>query len=232
MTDKKKFIPILITSALSVLMVAVSRITGETDVIFPEAAAVAIGVLAAPVRSWNTSKLRLMLTITAAALLGMAVVRLVPFPIYIKMPIGLAAVTILITISQTNFLPAISACILPIMNGTHSAAYPLSVVSVTGITLLSLHILEETGMRNKYRYVPIEPTRPLIRLRVAQVMIASIVCFIPLALERPFFIAPPLIVAFFEMTAPSSPVKKGHDHGNGNDGTKRISRSFLPHTSW
>lgn len=208
MTDKKKFIPILITSALSVLMVAVSRITGETDIIFPEAAAVAIGVLAAPVRSWNTSKLRLMLTITAAALLGMAVVRFVPFPIYIKMPIGLAAVTILITLSQTNFLPAISACILPIMNGTHSAAYPLSVVTVTGITLLTLHIFEETGMRNKYRYVPIEPTRPLIRLRVAQVMIASIVCFIPLALERPFFIAPPLIVAFFEMTAPSSPVKK------------------------
>lgn len=208
MFDKKKMIPILITTVLSVLMVAVSGITGESDIIFPEITAIAIGTLAAPVQVWNTSKLRLMLTVTAAALLGMAVVRFVPVPMYLKIPIGLAAVMFLITLSQTNFLPAITACILPIMQGTHSLAYPLTVVIMTGLILLAQHILEETGLRNKYRYVPIGPDRPLIRLRTAQVIIASLVCFLPALFGRPYFIAPPLIVAFAEMTVPSSHLKK------------------------
>lgn len=208
MTDKKKIIPILISSVISVLMVAISEKTGEQDIIFPEIAAIAIGMLAAPTQIWNTGKLRLLLTVTASALLGMAVVRFVPFSMYFKIPIGLAAVMILITMSQTNFLPAISACILPIMNDTQTLAYPLSVVITTGLILLAQHILEETGVRSKYNYVPIEPTKPLIRLRLAQIITVSIICIVPIAMGRPFFILPPLIVAFFEMSAPASHIKK------------------------
>lgn len=206
--DKKKIIPILISAVLCSLMVAVSDITGDTDIIFPEICAVALGALAAPVRSWNTSKLRLLILMTASALLGMAVVRFVPVPMYIRIPIGLAAVMTLITISQTDFLPAISACILPIMNSTHHFTYPLSVFILTGLILSAQHILEKTGMRSKHRYVPIEPDKALITLRIKQVITIGIVCFLPVILGKPFFIMPPLMVAYAEMSTPGSPIKK------------------------
>ncbi len=208
MFDKKKIIPILISAVLCSLMVAVSDITGDTDIIFPEICAVALGALAAPVRSWNTSKLRLLLLMTASALLGMAVVRFVPVPMYIRIPIGLAAVMTLITISQTDFLPAISACILPIMNSTQNFTYPLSVFILTGLILSAQHILEKTGMRSKHRYVPIEPDKALITLRIKQVITIGIVCFLPVILGKPFLIMPPLMVAYAEMSTPGSPIKK------------------------
>ena len=45
--------------AMVVLMVAVAERTGEREVIFPEMAALAIGMWIAPKRVWNVTRLRL-----------------------------------------------------------------------------------------------------------------------------------------------------------------------------
>ncbi|WP_296586427.1 hypothetical protein [Ruminococcus sp.] len=208
LSDKKKLIPILISSAVCILMVAVAEMTGEKEIIFPEIAAIAIGTLAAPTQSWNASKLRMITTLTIAALMGMAVVRFVPFPQYIQIPIALTASMALITLSRTNFLPAISACLLPILLVTRSFLYPVSVVVTTSLILLAQHILEETGLRGKHIFIPIKPDKALLKLRIAQVIISSLICFLPTANGRPFLVAPPLLVAFAEMTAPNSRIKK------------------------
>lgn len=53
--------------AVVVLMVGVAERTGEREVIFPEMAALAIGMWIAPKRVWNVTRLQLVLLMGAGA---------------------------------------------------------------------------------------------------------------------------------------------------------------------
>ena len=59
----KSALPSLISLALAAGMVAAAELLHEKEIIFPEITAIAIGALAAPRQVWNTSRLRLLLTI-------------------------------------------------------------------------------------------------------------------------------------------------------------------------
>ena len=124
----KSALPSLISLALAAGMVAAAELLHEKEIIFPEITAIAIGALAAPRQVWNTSRLRLLLTITACAAAGVGVVWLVPLPLAAQIPIGLILAFALITASGTEFLPAVSACVLPVLLGTRSPVYILSVI--------------------------------------------------------------------------------------------------------
>ena len=143
MIKNKELIPTLVSVGLTLLMVGAAEITGEKELIFPEVSAIAIGALAAPSNSWNTDRLRLFVTIMAAAATGMLIVRTVPFGTVFQLPIGLAAVMILITVSQTDFIPAVSACVLPIILGTRSPSYMVTVAVMTLLILTAQFILEK-----------------------------------------------------------------------------------------
>ena len=203
MVHFKKVLPAFISLALAAGMVAASELLHDKEVIFPEITAVAIGALAAPKQSWNVSRLRLLLTITAAAIIGVGLV-FVPIPPVIKVPLAMVCAVACVTASKTEFLPAISACVLPVLLGTKSPVYIGSVVVMTSLILLAQLILEKCGLREKSVFTPVQPDKQHFALRIRQIAAASVICMIPLLTKEIFFIAPPLIVAFFEMSKPNS----------------------------
>ena len=113
-----------------------------------------------------------------------------------------------VTASKTEFLPAVSACVLPVLLGTKSPVYIGSVVVMTSLILLAQMILEKCGLREENVFTPVQPDKQLFTLRIRQIAAAGIICIIPALTREIFFIAPPLIVAFFEMSKPHSKLLK------------------------
>jgi len=204
----RKALPSVISLVLAVLMVAAAELAHEKEMIFPEITAIAIGALAAPRQVWNTSRLRLLLTISACAAAGVGIVYLVPLPLAAQIPIGLVVAFGLITLSGTEFLPAVSACVLPVLLGTRSPIYIISVAVMTTLILGVQLLLEKAGMREKYAFRPVEPDRELLLLRGKQIVCASLICLIPALFHEIFFIAPPLIVGFAEMSKSGSKLRE------------------------
>ena len=204
----KSFLPYIISLLTAVLMTLAAELTGEKEIIFPEITAIAVGALAAPKQTWNTSRLRLLLTITASAVLGVGIVRFVPLPLVFQVPLGIAAAFICIALSRTEFVPAVSACVLPILLQTKSVIYIISVVIMTSVILLSQFMLEKAGIREKNEYTPCRISAELIKLRLKQLAVMWIICILPAVTHEIFFIAPPLLVGFAEMTKPASKLKK------------------------
>lgn len=196
-------LPAVLSLILATGMVAASELLHDKEIIFPEITAVAIGALAAPKQSWNASRLRLLLTIAAAAVTGVGLVFL-PIPLVIKIPLAMLCAAACVTASKTEFLPAVSACVLPVLLGTKSPVYIGSVVVMTSLILLVQLILEKCGLREKNVFIPVQPDKQLFTLRIKQIAAAGMICIIPALTNEIFFIAPPLIVAFFEMSRPNS----------------------------
>ena len=199
----KDLLPAAVSLLLAVGMVAASELLHEKEIIFPEITAVAIGALAAPKQAWNTSALRLFLTITAAAVLGVGIV-FIPLPLALKVPVALIAAVGCVTLSKTEFLPAVSACVLPVLLGTRSPIYIISVAVMTALILAAQRIFIKAGIRQKYEFAPVNADGKLFELRFIQIAAVSIIAMLPAMTGEIFFTAPPLIVAFFEMPKPQS----------------------------
>ncbi len=202
--DKKTWLPAVISVLLAAGMVAAAEITGEREIIFPEITAIAIGALAAPKQVWNTSKLRLFAAVALSAGTGAAIVRLLPLPVWVQAPLGIFCAAGYITLLGCGFVPAISACVLPILMQTGGAAYLISALGMTALILGVQTILERFGLREKCGFIPEARTRGLIKLRAKQSLTAAAICLLPAYFGEIFITAPPLIVAFFELSKPNS----------------------------
>lgn len=206
--NKNQNIAMGISLAVVAIMVGSAEILGEKEIIFPEITAVAMGVLIAPVQSWNTSRTRLFVAIVSAAVAGVCIVRFIPEILILRIAVGLLMAVGVITLSKTGFAPAISACILPILMGTKSPVYVISVAVMTAFILISQKVLECFGLHEKYEYKPIGPSAELLKLRSKQVITVLVICILPAHFHEIFFIAPPLIVAFFELSGKGSKLMK------------------------
>lgn len=206
--NKNQNIAIGISLAVVAVMVGSAEILGEKEIIFPEITAVAMGALIAPMQSWNTSRTRLFAAIVSAAVAGVCIVRFIPEILILRIAVGLLMAVGVITLSKTGFVPAISACILPILMGTKSPVYVISVAVMTALILISQKVLECFGLHEKYEYKPIGPSAELLKLRSKQVITVLIICILPAHFHEIFFIAPPLIVAFFELSGKGSKLMK------------------------
>lgn len=206
--NKNQNIAMGISLAVVAIMVGSAEILGKKEIIFPEITAVAMGALIAPVQSWNTSRTRLFTAIVSAAVAGVCIVRFIPEILILRIAVGLLMAVGVIMLSKAGFVPAISACILPILMGTKSPVYVISVAVMTALILVSQKVLEHFGLHEKYEYIPIGPSAELLKLRSKQVITVLIICILPAHFHEIFFIAPPLIVAFFELSGKGSKLMK------------------------
>ena len=174
--NKNQNIAMGISLAVVAIMVGSAEIFGEKEIIFPEITAVAMGALIAPVQSWNTSRTRLFAAIVSAAVAGVCIVRFIPEILILRIALGLLVAVSVITLSKTSFVPAISACILPILMGTKSPVYVISVAVMTAFILIFQKVLEYFGLHEKYEYRPIEPSSELLKLRAKQVITVLVIC--------------------------------------------------------
>lgn len=203
-------IQILSTLLVVAGMIFFSEIFNEKEIIFPEVTALAIGVFLAPKLSWNTSYKKLFLLIGICAISGVLIVRYLPVPIWAQFSIAYAFSQIVLLGSKTSFAPMISAIMLPVMLQTKSPVYLCAAFVLTITIILIRLLLEKTKVKDKNTYIPekieLKKDIPLALIRSICVLMLSIV-FFGMGHDLRFFIAPPLLVFFTEIT--KRKIKKG-----------------------
>ncbi len=200
----KTVLPCLLALTVIAVMTGAAEFSGEREIIFPEITAVAIGALIAPVQPWNTSRPRLFASITAMSIMGVLLTRYVPVPIALKIPLAFACAALGLMISKTGFVPMISACVLPVILGTETFIYTASVAVMTGIILIMQYILERFGLHSPREYVPGRTDRRTILFWLKHTAIIAAVSVVPALTGEMYFIVPPLIVGYVEMSFPES----------------------------
>ena len=192
MEVKKSIVPQIMTILLVALMILMSEVFHEKEFIFPEITALTIGAWLAPKQVWKTNKIKLVFLIATYASLGIILVKYVDIDIYFKILIGFVVCVTGLFLSKTTFAPLISATILPIIINSESWLYPLFATAMSILIVIGQQYLEKGGYRSVQEYHPVT---------AAVKETYSLKAFIALQLKLPFLIAPPLIVAFVELSS-------------------------------
>jgi hypothetical protein len=120
---------------MAFVMVFVAEISHESEIIFPEICALTIGAWVSEQQPWMTNKKRIFILMSLAALFGVLVVRFCNTALLFQVCLCFGFTGFILTLFRTNFVPIISACILPVYLRTSSWIYPISV------SLMSLIII-------------------------------------------------------------------------------------------
>jgi hypothetical protein len=202
---------------LVVAMFAVAEFTGQKEIIFPEIAALALGAWVMEKSPWHGTNLHFWLSPSLAALTGMLIVHFFVYEPFIMVTAAFCLVVLQLKLARSALLPSISAAILPIITRSDSWWYPLSVCVMAGIIALGRHVLNSndsqkgpfieaartSGVTATDRWTLSESTHWGKLLAGVSLVTAVAVGF-----DLLFMVAPPLIVAFVEMSKPGGPVRE------------------------
>lgn len=219
-------ISILCTLLVVVGMIFFSEFFGEKEIIFPEVTALAIGIFLAPKLSWKTNYRRIFILIGFCAISGVCIVRYLPVPIWTQFSIAYALSQIILLCSKTTFAPMISAIMLPVMLQTKTPVYICAAFILTATIILVRLVLEKKGVKEKNTYIPekkdIQKEIILAIIRIGVVLLLSVVVF-GMGYDLRFFVAPPLLVFFTEITKRDEKVIKDQETVSEDD-KKKIKR--------
>ncbi|WP_050638417.1 hypothetical protein [Candidatus Stoquefichus sp. SB1] len=198
---KQNLFPYILTFLMVCLMVGCSLLLNEPEIIFPEITALTIGAWLAPKQVWKTSSLKLVILIMIYAIIGVCLVRYLHMSLTFKVMLAFLLCNLGLIISHTTFAPLISACILPILMHTESWIYPISATIMAFMIVVIQNFLQKKGDCHPYHYEPVQfDYRHEFTLFIKRFIIISILGFLAIRLNNRLLIAPPLIVAFFELS--------------------------------
>lgn len=190
------------------VMIIVSRLSGIKDIIFPEIAALAIGAWVAEKLPWDVNKRRIFFLMTLSSILGVCIYRYVHIPVIWQLVAGFGIILGILHFAKTNFVPVISACLLPILLKTGTWVYPLSVGVMSVLIITGQWLLEKYGIKEKNKFVPRKTSTHDELLKWAKLLLLLIfIAFLPIKTGKLFIIAPPLIVIFTEFSNVNSKLR-------------------------
>ena len=193
---------------MALVMVLIAEISGEREIIFPEICALTIGAWVAEQQPWMTNKRRIFSLMSAAALFGVLIVRYVPIPLLFQVCLCFAFTGFILTLCKTNFVPIISACILPVYLGTDSWVYPISVATMALIIITAQWLMEKFHLRPVNNFIPCEFNLKEQVIKWSKLLLVfGLIAIIPFKTHQIFFLAPPLIVMFTELSNKQSPAR-------------------------
>ncbi len=216
----KKILPIICAVALVAAMTYAAVLLDNREIIFPEIAAIAVGVLVSPQFSWNANKLRIFIYITVCAILGVAIVKWLPLPVWAQMITAFLLAQILLANSKTSFAPMISALVLPVMLQTDTVVYFRFVAAPP----LLVAFTEFSNPASKARIVPVKSVAlitlcglfgaalrwffciKLIIMPLYVTAVMTIICVILLMKAMKLYIPPAGAVSILAMLIPESSV--------------------------
>jgi len=194
---------------MAFVMVFVAEISHESEIIFPEICALTIGAWVSEQQPWMTNKRRIFILMSLAALFGVLVVKYCTTALIFQVCLCFAFTGFILTLFKTNFVPIISACILPVYLRTSSWIYPISV------SLMSLIIIFAQWLMEKYHFRPVNSFVPCnfeVQKQVIKwsklLIVFGLVALLPFKTHQIYFLAPPLIVMFTELSNPKSPARE------------------------
>jgi len=195
------------------VMILSSELTGEKEIIFPEIAALCIVNFLNPRFIWKTSYRQMLLYITLCAVLGVLIVLYIPLPMWLQVTFAYGVGQLVFFFSKTSVVPMISAAALPVLMQTKSYIYIVSAFGLTGMVILLSLLLEKGHIRAKNERKKAQfPWKECVANFIFRTL-----CILPVAFLCTYFdwrikfcIAPPLLVAFTELTTTkeSPPAKR------------------------
>ena len=203
--NKLKLIRYLLGLIMIGLMVGVSEWLGEKEVIFPEVAALILGLWVIDKKVWTISRPMVVVLMTVSALFGLLLVRYSPFPMLANIAISFIFTSLCLFFSRTSLIPIISASMLPVLLSTHSWIYPLSVFSMSLILVCVQWVFEKKGLR---QFVSTNSNKSPYRHSLghwSKLLVGMLfIAVIPVYTGNMYFIVPPLVVTFVEFSSSSA----------------------------
>jgi hypothetical protein len=198
--NKKFLIPLILTTVLATAMTAAAEVAGDPEIIFPEIAALAVGYLYAPKRSWQVNSTRLFILISGCAVIGLLISMYMPGPLYLKVLVSFLIAQLIYLYSGTTLAPLNSAIVLPVLIGTRSVSYLISAAVMTLSVIVCRALLEKTGIREKEKFiVQPRPDREAFLRMLLRICVTAVLAVPAIFAGLRFIIAPPLLVAFTEL---------------------------------
>ncbi|WP_173327885.1 hypothetical protein [Eubacterium pyruvativorans] len=201
--------------ATILITVVVACMTGsaeglvEREIIFPEIAALATGMILTPHKPWKVNGPRIIFFITLCAVCGMIIVQYVHLPLLLQILLAYAVGQFILGISGTSLGPMISAIVLPVLLQSAQIVYPVSAFLLCLMIVLLRKVMEAAGFREPDLYEPLPPGGRQVWIKLGKrlllVLLFGLIC-IPAGWR--FCIAPPLLVAFQEFTDPACPARR------------------------
>lgn len=183
------------------LMVGVSEFLQEKEVLFPEMAALAIGMWIVDKRVWRVKRRHLLALMTVGACMGVLIVRYSPLPLVLNVTLAFLCAAVGLLATRASLFPLISACILPVLLHTESWIYPLSVFIMSLLIIGGQMLMEKGALRKKIVFEPVDRNwrRDFRRWSCLLLSILAVSC-LAMYTSNAYFIIPPLIVSFVEFT--------------------------------
>lgn len=206
---KKTFFGSLCMFLVVLVMVFLSEYLGEKEIIFPEVAALSAGCFLAPSLIWKTSYFRMFLTISLCALLGVLIVIYVPLPLWGQFVLAFAIGQAVLYFSRTSFAPLISAIALPVLIQTRSFVYVVAAVGFTFLVVILRFLLEKIHAKEENHYEPVlTESKDALKVNAFRIASVALISFFCIRFDVRFCVAPPLLVAFTELTNKNSGAAK------------------------
>lgn len=194
---------------MALSMVFVSEVSKQSEIIFPEICALIIGAWISEQQIWNTNKRRIFILMTAAAVFGVVTVLYIHLPMILQVCLCFAFTGFILTLFRTNFVPIISACILPVYLQTKSWIYPIAVSIMALVIIFAQWLMEKYHMRPVNKFVPCEINIKSEIIKWFKLLfVFCLIAIIPFEIHQIYFLAPPLIVMFTELSNPDSPARE------------------------
>lgn len=202
--NKLKLIRYLFAIIIIGLMVGASEWLGQKEILFPEMAALVLGLWVIDKKIWTVTRPMLVILMTVCAFFGILVVQYSPFPVLINIAISFIFTSLCLIVTRSTLIPITSAAMLPVFLGTDSLVYPASVFIMSFLVVSGQWLLEKKRLRhividNKKKYYKHSP-KHWGRLLFWLILIAAI----PAYVGKLYFIVPPLVVMFIEFSSSSS----------------------------
>ena len=194
---------------LALSMVFVAELSNEKEIIFPEICALTIGAWVSELQPWVVNKRRIFVLMSLASIFGVLIVRYANFPLIVQVCLCFIFCGAILTLFKTNFVPIISACILPVYLKTTSAVYPISVIIMALIIIFAQWLMEKFHLRPHIEFKPVEFNIKNEIIKWSKLLfVFGLVSIVPFQIHQIYFLAPPLIVMFTELSNPKSKARK------------------------
>ncbi|MCH4180303.1 MAG: hypothetical protein PHR15_05440 [Atopobiaceae bacterium] len=203
MSLRDRWLPIALSAAFVALMCGIAQVTGLTEVLFPEMAAILCGAWILPHQAWNVSRPRMLVLMGAGAVFGILLNLYVPGSLWVRALLGYLFCAIAMNVAGADMSPMVSAAILPVLLGTTSWTYPAAVVVMVGLVCAGQVVLEHVGMREPIRFKPLRDSMVRTLSYWGRRSVVFAVLSAPAYLTgNVLFAVPPLLVAFTTFSRP------------------------------
>lgn len=194
--QRKRYIYALL---MILLMVGTAEILKEKEIIFPEMAALTIGMWIVDKRVWRIKRWQMPVLMTIGAYVGISIVRFSSLPLVFNLILAFMFAALCLLLTRSSLFPLISACILPVLLRTENWIYPLSVLIMSLIIVLIQKWMEGNDLRKVTVYEPLERNWKTDVLRWLSILLSVfVICCLAIYTSNFYFIIPPLIVAYVE----------------------------------